>query len=227
MTRPVHLAKPVTRPGSRLRTGKEAPSRTPIAPGRSSGGKAPEILDRVEAYRLPCSIFPVRGQPDDDRQYRHPRIRSSRQGSKRDTAKVRRSLVDSGAHESTLSLADEWESLPPLEEVLDSVSRFTLRHFQLGFLPKKQFVESLRRDHHSVNLFLLLSILSVSARLSPPLIRRFGTGVKASEFFIERASAIAVHEVYEEPATIERCQAFYLLSIAQQGNGIRVKSHVS
>lgn len=120
---------------------------------------------------------------------------------------------------------DEWDSLPPLSEIIDAVSRFMRHYFQLGFIPKRQFLEQLRKDHRSVCLFLLLSILSISARLSPSLTKRYGTGVKAAEFFMERAAGMVMSELYQEP-TLERCQAFYLLSIAQQGNGIRNQSHV-
>lgn len=109
---------------------------------------------------------------------------------------------------------------------MDGVNRFIRYYFQLGFLPKKQYFEKLRMSPHSCNLFLLLSILSVSARMTPALRSRYGTGVKAAEFFMERASAIAQEQVYAEPS-LERCQAFYLLSIAQHGSGWRNHSYVS
>lgn len=126
---------------------------------------------------------------------------------------------------SSVPPADPWDNLPPLEDLIDGVNRFTRYYFQLGFLAKKQYPEKLRKDHRSCNVFLLLSILSISARLSPALRARYGTGVKAAEFFIERASQMTLGELYAEP-TLERCQAFYLLSIAQQGNGLRNKSYV-
>lgn len=129
---------------------------------------------------------------------------------------MRRSIVD---------VADDWHDLPPLADLVDGVNRFTRYYFQLGFIPKQQYLARLRNDHHSVNLFLLLAILSISARLSPSLRARYGTGVRAAEFFMGRASDMAIGEVYQEP-TLERCQAFYLLSIAQQGSGLRNKSYV-
>lgn len=164
----------------------------------------------------PClySVFPVRGQPDHDREFRHPRTRAERpKGTGKRTA------------DSPDANDDPWESLPPLEDLIDGVNRFTRYYFQLGFIAKKQYSEKLRSDHRSCSLFLLLSILSISARLSPALRGRFGTGVKASDFFMDRASELALAEIYAEP-TLERCQAFYLLSIAQQGSGIRNKSYV-
>jgi hypothetical protein len=187
-------------------------------------GSPPEPWVTAEANFCP-SIFPVRGQPDDDRQYRHPRIRASKQVNKKDTARSRRSTLGSRLDSPSSAPADEWEDLPPLSEIIDAVNRFTRHYFQLGFIPKQQFSERLRKDHRSVNLFLLLSILSISARLSPALTKRYGTGVAAAEFFMDRAAAMAMRELYQEP-TLERCQGFYLLSIAQQGNGIRNQSHV-
>lgn len=126
---------------------------------------------------------------------------------------------------STASV-DDWDNLPPLGDLIDGVNRFTRHYFQLGFIPKVAFPERLQKDHLSVNLFLVLSILSISARLSPSLRATYGTGVKAAEFFMERASEIAIGEIYQEPS-LERCQAFYLLSIAQQGSGLRNASYVS
>lgn len=168
------------------------------------------------------SIFPTRGQPDHDRDYRHPRTRADK---KPGASKARRPGPTSGLVGPS-STADPWLHLPPLFDLVDGVNRFTKYYFQLGFIPKQQYPERLLRDHRSANVFLLLSILSISARLSPALRVRFGTGVKASEFFMERASELTLAEVYSEP-TLEKCQAFYLLSIAQQGSGMRNKSYVS
>ncbi|TQV92119.1 chitinase 1 precursor [Cordyceps javanica] len=159
--------------------------------------------------------FPSRGQPDLDRDYRHPRTRAER--PKGTAAKAKRTEEP---------LADSWEGLPPLEELVDGVNRFTRFYFQLGFLPKRQYPEKLRMSPHSCNLFLLLSILSVSARMTPALCARYGTGVKAAEYFMERASRIALERVYAEPS-LELCQAFYLLSIAQHGSGLRNKSYMN
>lgn len=110
--------------------------------------------------------------------------------------------------------------------MIDGVHRFFQHYFQLGFIPKEKYPQTLRNDNKSVNVFLLLSILSVSARLSPPLRARYGDGLKASRFFMERAQKIADREVYAE-SLLERCQAYYVLSMAQQGEGLRHESHVS
>lgn len=180
-------------------------------------------------------IFPVRGQPDADREYRHPRTRTEK-SNKRDPAKVRRDILDAPIVRSTSTLppgvprppkgADDWDLLPPLPEVIESVNRFTRHYFQLGFIHKPSFPERLRTNHRSVSVFLLLSLLSVSARLTPSLVERYGGSVGAADVFMERASRLALHELYREP-TLERCQAFYLLSIAQQGSGIKYQSSIN
>lgn len=177
-------------------------------------------------------MFPVRGQPDQDREYRHPRVRADKI-KKRDAVKARRDTLDAPAPlRSTLPAApglkgaDDWDLLPPLPEIIDAVNNFTRHYFQLGFIPKQLFPERLRTQHRSVSVFFLLGILSVSARLTPALVERYGSAVRASEAFMERASALAQSELYKEP-TLERCQAFYLLSIAQQGSGMKHGSSVS
>ncbi|OAQ85025.1 chitinase 1 precursor [Purpureocillium lilacinum] len=206
--------------------------RAPIACRRCRRMRSKCIHDKAQPPCKSCAEaglgpeaceFPARGQADNDREYRHPRTRADR-STKSAAAKIRRSILEgpAGRHHA----ADNWENLPPLEDLIDGVNRFTRYYFQLGFVPKQQFPERLRRDHRSVNLFLVMSILSISARLSPSLKARYGTGVKAAEFFMERAASIAIGEVYQEP-TLERCQAFYLLSIAQQGSGLRNKSYIN
>ena len=109
--------------------------------------------------------------------------------------------------------------------MLEAVNKFTRHYFQLGFIPKLLFPDRLRTQHRPVSPFFLLGILSVSARLTPPLVERYGGAVKASETFMELASELTQGELYKEP-TLERCQAFYLLSIAQQGSGMKHKSSV-
>jgi hypothetical protein len=109
---------------------------------------------------------------------------------------------------------------------VEAVNSFTLRYFQLGFIPKQLFSSRLTQNHRSVSVFLLLSILSISARFTSSLARRHGSAVRAAELFMESASNMAMGEVYAHP-TLERCQAFYLLSIAQQGSGLKNRSYVS
>lgn len=178
------------------------------------------------------SIFPVRGQPDNDREYRHPRVRRSDKAVKREPARARQDILDLPVTSrpspamSRPKHADEWDLLPPLPDIIDAVRLFTRNYFQLGFIPKDLFRQQLATDHRSVSVFLLLGILSISARFSSSLAARYDGEIKAAAFFMERANAIALQELYQEP-TLERCQAFYLLSLAQQGSGMRNMSYVS
>lgn len=73
-------------------------------------------------------------------------------------------------------------------------------------------------------MFLLLSILSVSARFTASLVRRYGGAVKAAEVFMARAASLVPEEMYKP--TLERTQAFFLLGIAEWGNGDRDRSFV-
>lgn len=180
------------------------------------------------------SIFPVRGQPGNDRDYRHPRQRAPK-GSK-SAANAPDGTAGVGAEGRAAPRPrpppdpskpeDVWKHMPPMDDILDAVDRFTKNHFQLGFLSKLQFRDKLRNDHLSVDPFLLLGILGISARMTPALIKRHGSGVKAAEFFMEKQFTIATREVYKGPE-LARCQAFYLLSLAQQGSGHKNASYVS
>jgi hypothetical protein len=192
----------------------------------------------VEAGKTEECVFPDRGEPDSDRKYRHPRLKSDKNtinAARREQAKTRRSVVAKDrVHvgpnlKAPNSSDDPWKTLPPIEDLIDSVNHFTRRYFQLGFIPKKQFPERLRQDHQQgrqVNVFLLLSILSISARLSPVLATRYGSPLLAAKYFTDRAAELAVGEVYKVPS-LEKCQAFYLLSIAQQGSGLRNQSFMN
>lgn len=149
---------------------------------------------------------------------------------KRDSAKMRRDILDAPVIPSPTPLknikgVDEWDYLPPLPDTIEAVNQFTRNYFQLGFIPKQAFPERLRTDSRSISVFLLLSILSISARFTPSLVERHGGGMKAAETFMDRATAVALSELYQVPS-LERCQAFYLLSIAQQGSGMKNKSYV-
>lgn len=200
------------------------------------------VLQPISTCPIPChtqrkaeanfnqSIFPVRGQPDNDREYRHPRMRADK-SQKRDSAKMRRDILDAPVIPSpvppkNIKGVDQWDYLPPLPDIIEAVNQFTRNYFQLGFIPKQAFTERLRTDHRSISVFLLLGILSISARFTPTLVERYGDGMKAAETFMDRASAVALSELYQTPS-LERCQAFYLLSIAQQGSGYKNKSYIN
>lgn len=162
-------------------------------------------------------------------------MRSEKSQKRRDPAKSRRSIIDDSPMHSPTSLVrgmpgtpmavEEWELLPPLEVIIEAVHTFTRHYFQLGFIHKEDFPGQLRTNPRSVRPFFLLSLLSVSARLTPPLIDHYGSAVQAADSFMERASRVALNELYKEPS-LERCQGFYLLSIAQQGSGMKYQSSV-
>ena len=165
----------------------------------------------------------MRGQPDNDRDYRHPRVRAGRP-SKRSATRSPRSGANVVVSEANTS--GDWDLLPPVPEIIDAVDLFTRHYFQLSFICKSRFVFKLRHEYRSVSPFLLLSILSVSAGLTPSLADRFGSGKKAAGIFLMHATELSAKKVYEPP-TLETCQAFYLLGIAQQQSGWKNSSYVS
>lgn len=57
--------------------------------------------------------------------------------------------------------------LPPQNEIEEGVRCFINSYFQLGFIAENHFLERLKRDPESISPFLLLSILTISARFSP------------------------------------------------------------
>ncbi|KAI0521097.1 hypothetical protein F5B22DRAFT_38507 [Xylaria bambusicola] len=178
-----------------------------------------------------CS-FPSRGDLDQDRAFRHPRQRADRK-HKLDLIKVKReptttpSLgLDALSNFRPPKLANEWDLLPEMEVIVDGIHTFIRHFYQIGFIPKKMFIAGLRENTESVSVFLLLSILCISARFNKNLIETYGDGLKAADEFMQKAQRLAINEIYLEP-TLERCQAFYLLSIAEQGSGKSNTSYIS
>lgn len=99
---------------------------------------------------------------------------------------------------------------------------FVTSYFQLGFLPKAIFLESISRNVNSVSPFLLSSILSISARFTPSLVRRYGSSSRATENFLQIARAMAPAEMYKP--SLDRAQGFFLLAISEWGNGEKERS---
>lgn len=87
------------------------------------------------------------------------------------------------------------------------------------------FPKLVKENPSSVNVFLLLSILAISARFNKTIIETYGDGLTAVTEFMHKAQCLAIHELYKQP-TLERCQAFYVLSIAEQGSGKSNTSYV-
>jgi hypothetical protein len=95
----------------------------------------------------------------------------------------------------------------------------------VGFIPKALFLERLARDRRPASVFLLLSVLRISARFTPNLIRQYGADGKAGEHFMKCAGQLVSDEMYEP--TLDRAQAFFLLGIAEWGRGAKNQSSVS
>ncbi|TPX15600.1 uncharacterized protein E0L32_004298 [Thyridium curvatum] len=117
-----------------------------------------------------------------------------------------------------------WESLPPYDEVVEGVQCLATSFFQLGFLAKTLFFERLRKDRDSVSIFLLCSILSVSARFTPSLVKRYHGGTNATRAFLDMASCFAPTQMFT--STLDSIQGFFLMSIAEWGNGDQNRSLV-
>ncbi|CAI6093848.1 unnamed protein product [Clonostachys chloroleuca] len=117
---------------------------------------------------------------------------------------------------------DRDDVLPPPGEVLEGCNVFVTSYFQLGFIPKTIFLESLKQDPNSASPFLLACILSISARFTPSLVQRYGNPKNATDHFLEAAKAMVPSEMYQP--SLARIQAFFLLAISQWGNGNHERS---
>lgn len=111
---------------------------------------------------------------------------------------------------------------PPHEEIVAGCRVFVSSYFQLGFLPKAIFIEAITRSLNSISPFLLSCILSISARFTPSLLRRYGSSGRATENFLQIARAMASAEMYKP--SLERTQGFFLLAISEWGNGDKERS---
>jgi hypothetical protein len=112
--------------------------------------------------------------------------------------------------------------LPPQPELIEGCRSFTTSYFQLGFIPKALFLERLSCGEHEVSIFLLTAILAISARFTPALIKRYGSASNATSYFLRMAAEMVPKEMYD--VSLERVQAFFLLSIAEWGNGDKERS---
>lgn len=117
------------------------------------------------------------------------------------------------------------EVLPPAREVIEGCKVFWTSFLQLGFFPKRLFLEKLSQDMDSVSLFVLLGILSNSCRFTPCLIKRYGSCQEAGSYFIGHATSLVLDVLYQP--SLENIQGFFLLALAQWGSGHKDKSSVS
>lgn len=115
--------------------------------------------------------------------------------------------------------------LPCHEELVEGVSVFTQNYMQLGFLSRSSFLDKVRHDPASVSVFLLLSILALSARFTTSLVARFGSPKAASAEMRRRALSLLGEEMLEP--TVERMQALFLLGVNDFGEGDGGRSWVS
>ncbi|KAK9777364.1 putative Zn(2)-C6 fungal-type domain-containing protein [Seiridium cardinale] len=212
--------------------------RAPIACRRCRRMRSKCLHDKHPPCR-PCleagvpeeCAFPSRGDPDEDRQFRHPRQRTDRR-PKSEAPRVKRESIASPGPQDALTNAkppkweNEWSLLPEVDIIKEGVVAFTLHYFQLGFIPKERFPLQIEQYPASVSVFLLLSILSISARFNKKIQARYGNSQRAVEWFMKSAERLAINELYQQP-TLERCQAFLLLSIAQQGCGMSNSSYIN
>lgn len=111
---------------------------------------------------------------------------------------------------------------PPHKEIVAGCRVFVSSYFQLGFLPKAIFLEAITRNVHAVSPFLLSSILSIAARFTPSLVRRYGSAARATENFLQISRTLAPTEMYHP--SLERTQGFFLLAIAEWGHGDKERS---
>lgn len=95
----------------------------------------------------------------------------------------------------------------------------------LAFIPKAIFLDRLENDPGSISTFLLLSILAVSARFTPSLVKRYGDRAKATKSFVDRAESLVTGAMYK--TRLDNVQAFILLGVAEWANGDRSRSLVS
>lgn len=112
--------------------------------------------------------------------------------------------------------------LPNSTEIIDSYRVFTTSYFQLGFIPKSTFAE--RIANHEIDEFLILCVLSLSARYTPSLIARYGGGKEATICFMQQALKLVPKKMYSP--NLDNIQGFFLLSIADWGNGERERSSI-
>lgn len=126
-------------------------------------------------------------------------------------------------------IPNSWDAIdmPPMDDIINAVHMFTTEYFQLGFIAKTQFINTLKNknEYRKISPFLLLAILGISGRFVRTIVDRFGSKREASEHFIKLAATVSLGELHRVPA-LERCQAFYLLAIAQHGQSMKWNSNV-
>lgn len=130
-----------------------------------------------------------------------------------------------GSSVSPSSSSSSSPYFPSHEEIVAGCRSFVTSYFQLGFLPKAIFIEAISRNASAVSPFLLSCILGISARFTPVLVQKYGSSERATDNFLRLARMMVPSEMYEP--SLERTQAFFLLAIAEWGNGDKDRSSVN
>ncbi|CAK7221591.1 hypothetical protein SBRCBS47491_004579 [Sporothrix bragantina] len=164
--------------------------------------------------------FPLRGERDVDREFR----RRPRPAAPPHQQEQRTSVHPPVVHPSRLPPPGHLEGWPPHDEVVDGCRVFVTCYFQLGFLPRSLFIERLVQAPDESNKFLLSCLLAISSRFTPSLVQRYGSRTAATDHFLGLAQSQALVEMYAP--SLERTQAFFLLSIAEWGNSDRDRSAI-
>ncbi|KKY31602.1 putative n-carbamoylsarcosine amidase [Diaporthe ampelina] len=126
---------------------------------------------------------------------------------------------------SSASPSSSSPCFPSHEEIVAGCRSFVTSYFQLGFLPKAIFIEAISRNASSISPFLLSCILGIAARFTPALVQKYGSSERATDNFLRLARMMVPTEMYEP--SLERTQAFFLLAIAEWGNGDKDRSSVN
>ncbi|KAE8552445.1 hypothetical protein EYB25_006339 [Talaromyces marneffei] len=208
-----------------------------------SNGKPPcEGCNRAGLDIAATCYFPARGHSRRDREFRvNKSNKSDRQlsspGSSHDSVTIDSHIspilaqqgIPSPSHSTggnSVSLLKAMRNvLPPAREVIEGCKVFWTSFLQLGFFPKRLFLEKLSQDIDSVSLFVLLGILSNSCRFTPSLIKRYGSCQAAGDYFIGHATSLVLDALYEP--SLENIQGFFLLALAQWGSGDKDKSSMN
>ncbi|KAH8169887.1 fungal specific transcription factor domain-containing protein [Sarocladium implicatum] len=169
-------------------------------------------------------MFPRRGEKDLDRQFRRRPVPAAASDAVGKSSPISDASAKVGSLLSRAPTLSREDVLPPTDEVVEGCRIFVTSYFQLGFIPKAVFLEKLVREPESVSPFLLSCILSISARFTPSLTKRYGGARQATDHFMEVSRQMVPSEMYN--SSLERLQAFFLLSISHWGDGDRERSSI-
>ncbi|KAK8067913.1 hypothetical protein PG996_007025 [Apiospora saccharicola] len=220
-------ASPTPAPTQSSISGTPIKRRAPIACRRYRACQSEESYmalayhpPQVSAYE---DFYPGRGESTEDRQFRHPRQRADKKSNGKLPRANKENAVSPSLTTSSNTLEWDGDELPDVETVREGVRAFTRHFFQLGFIATDDFLLQVENEPSRIGSFLLVSILSISARFN----RNYEAAQKVVQSYLDYAEKLALRELYQQPVTLERCQAFFLLSIAQHGMGETSRSNIN